>query len=139
MAKARLSFLTHQERELIHSCSLEVLREIGVSVRSTAVLRLLEAYGATVDFEASIARIPEGIVDRALSTAPRQITLCARNPEQDLELPARDLPYVATNGLAVFVKDLDSGEIRNSNRADLARFTRLADALEAVDFLWTAP
>lgn len=28
MAKARLSFLTHQERELIHSCSLEVLAGI---------------------------------------------------------------------------------------------------------------
>jgi trimethylamine--corrinoid protein Co-methyltransferase len=138
MARARLSFLTREERELVHASSLVLLSEVGICVKSPAVLKLLQAYGAAVDSQASIARIPQKIVEKALGTAPNQITLCARNPDQDLKLPARDIPYVATNGLAVFVKDLDSGEIRNSTRADLARFARLADALDAVDFLWTA-
>ena len=36
------------------------------------------------------------------------------------------------------MKDIDSGEIRNSTRGDLARFMRLADTLPSVDFVWTA-
>lgn len=138
MAKARLSLLSTREREFIHATSLKILKEIGVSVKSKSVIALLEDYGAEYERITSIVKIPEKVVQNALDSAPSKITLAARDPEHDLLLPSVDLPYMATNGLAVFVKDIDSGEIRNSTRNDLSRFMRLADALSPVDFVWTA-
>ena len=138
MARARLSFLSAGERELIHSTSLRILEEIGTAVRSPEVLSLLQHYGGDIDFSTSIARFPEKIVKKALSTTPSEIILAARNPGHDLQLPAVNIPYMATNGLAVFFQDIETGEIRGSTRNDLAVFIKLADALGAVDFVWTA-
>ena len=138
MAKAEFSFLSPQEQEFIHRYSIRVLEEIGVEVKSQEVLTLLGEYGARVDRGASVVRMSENLVLKALESAPSEFTLAARNPGYDLKLPAADVPYMATNGLAVFIRDPDTGEVRNSTREDLALFTRLADALEPVDFVWTA-
>ncbi len=43
MAKARLIFLDENEEELIHEQSLKCLKEIGVLVKSEAVLKILES------------------------------------------------------------------------------------------------
>jgi len=138
MAKARLVFLESSEEELIHQQSLRCLAEIGILVKSEKVLRMLEQYGAYVDFTTMIAKIPEAIVEKALASAPKKIRLCARDPNHDLEIPVDGIPFSATNGLSPFVLDLETGKTRKSTRADLASFTRLADALEPVDYQWTA-
>ncbi len=138
MARARMHFLTRSERELIHSQSLRCLGELGVLIRSREVLRLLEGAGAIVDHDRQLARMPEGMVNEALRSAPKSLTLCARDPKHDMRLPVDGVPYAANSGLATYMTDLDSGERRNASRADLAEFARLVDALDPVDFFWTA-
>jgi trimethylamine--corrinoid protein Co-methyltransferase len=137
MANAKMTFLNQSEIELIHTQSIKALQEIGVRVHSSAVLELLEQRGARVDFAAMVAKIPERMVEEALSLAPKSFKLCARDPKQDLTLPAHPYPYATTSGLAVFVTDYQTGEYRNSTRKDMAAFARLGDALSP-DFLWTA-
>jgi trimethylamine--corrinoid protein Co-methyltransferase len=138
MARARMQFLTQDERELIHTHSLRCLEELGVLIRSKQVLRQLEDAGATVDHERSVARISEGMVDEAIASAPKEIILGARDPACDMKIPVDGAPYAANSGLATYMTDLDSGERRNASRADLADFARLVDALDPVDFFWTA-
>jgi len=138
MARARLVFLESSEEELIHRESLRCLAEIGILVKSDAVLRTLKQNGAYVDHNSMIAKIPEAMVEKALASAPKKIRLCARDQNHDLEIPVEGIPFSATNGLSPFVLDLETGETRKSTRADLAAFTRLADALDPVDYLWTA-
>jgi len=138
MAKAKTVFLNQQEMDLIHAQSIKSLQEIGIKVHSKPVLEMLEKNGASVDYHALIARIPERMVDQALESVQREFTLCARDPKHDLNVPTDTYPWVTTSGLAIFVKDYETGEYRDSAKKDIAAFTRLGDAVDSVDFLWTA-
>jgi len=136
VAVARLRFLSSDEEELVHEKSLETLSEIGVLVRSESVLSLLDDSGASVDKRSQIARVPEGMVSDALKKAPSEFRMCARDRANDIEVPTAGAPHLTTDGLTLYMKDLETGEKRNATRSDFAEFARLADALEAVDFFW---
>ena len=138
MAYLKTVFLSKSEEDLIHEKSIECLQDVGVRVDSESVLELLEKEGASVDYENHLAKIPEKMVNQALETAPKEFTLCGRDPKHDLEFPTKSYPYATTNGLAPFVNDYETGEYRLSTRKDLASFTRLGDAIDSVDFLWTS-
>ncbi|HIH01287.1 TPA: hypothetical protein HA259_04300 [Thermoplasmata archaeon] len=138
MARARMQFLTRGERELIHSSSLRCLDELGVLIRSEKVLEQLENAGARIDHDKHLARISEEMVKDAISKAPKEIVLGARDPSHDLTIPSDCAPYAANSGLATYMTDLESGDRRNASRADLGDFARLVDALDPVDFFWTA-
>lgn len=136
MAKSVLKFLEKEEEELVHAQSIRVLEEIGVMIHSETVLDMLGAAGAMIDKKKKIARLPENIIMEALKRAPKEFVLCARDPKKDVVLPAKEFPYIATNGLSIYMTDLDTGKKRETTRKDLAMFARLADSLDAVGFFW---
>jgi trimethylamine--corrinoid protein Co-methyltransferase len=138
MARAKTVFLNQQEMDLIHAQSIKSLREIGIKVHSKPVLEILEKNGAIVDYNAMVAKIPEKMVNQALESVQKEFRLCARDPKHDLKVPTKTYPWMTTSGLAVFVNDYNTGEYRDSTRKDIAAFTRLGDAVDSVDFLWTA-
>ena len=138
MAKARTVFLNEQEMDLIHAQSIKSLQEIGIKVHSKPVLEILEKNGANVDYNALVAKIPEKMVNQALESVQKEFTLCARDPKHDLKVPTKTYPWMTTSGLAIFVKDYETGEYRDSTRKDIAAFTRLCDAVDSLDFPWTA-
>ena len=136
MSRARLRFLEKDEEEQIHLKSLEVLGDIGVKVRSESVLSMLGEAGAEIDPEGGIARLSEGMVKEALAKAPTEFKLCARDPANDLQLPATNGPHLTTDGLTLNMTDLETGKRRNATREDFAGFARLADALDALSLYW---
>jgi trimethylamine--corrinoid protein Co-methyltransferase len=138
MAYLKTVLLSKSEGDLIHDKSIECLQHVGIRVDSESVLELLEKKGASVDYKNYLAKIPVKMVNQALETAPKEFTLCGRNPKHDLKIPTKSYPFATTNGLAPFVNDYETGEYRYSTRKDLANFTRLGDAIDSVDFLWTS-
>ena len=62
---------------------------------------------------------------------------CGRDPN-DLLLPVDGPPNCATSRLAVYLADIDTGKPRNVTKDDLAKFVRLADALDGVGYVWTS-
>ena len=138
MASLTTTFLSKSEEDLIHDQSVECLQDVGIRVDSESVLELLEKEGASVDYENYLAKIPVKMINQALESAPKEFTLCGRDPKHDLILPTRSYPYATTNGLSPFVNDYETGDYRYPTTKDLASFTRLGDALDAVDFLWTS-
>lgn len=137
MAVARLRFLDKGEEELVHATSLKWLERIGVMVKSQKVLAMLEQAGASVDHGKGVARIPESMVKDAVAKAPKRINLGARDPKNEKVIPVESWPLMTTTGLAVFTYDLESGEKRPTTTKDLANFSRVADAMPAVDIVWT--
>lgn len=137
MGALRLRFLDKGEEDLVHAESLRCLSEVGVMVRSPVVLDILEEAGAVVDRKAGVAKLPESMVTDAVKKAPKSIRLHARDPKHDLILPVERTPYVATNGLAVYILDIETGEKRPSTRKDITAFGKLADALPGIDYFWT--
>jgi len=138
MAHTRTVFLDQNEIDLIHAVSIESLQDMGIKVGSEPVLHMLEKNGASVDYDAMVARIPEKMVNQALESCPNDFSLCGRDPQRDLHVPTHALPWMTSSGLATFIKDYETGEYRDSTRADIAAFTRLADAVDSLDFQWTA-
>jgi trimethylamine--corrinoid protein Co-methyltransferase len=138
MAHLKTVFLSKSEEDLIHDKSIECLQDVGIRVDSESVLELLEKEGASVDYENYLAKIPVKMINQALESVPKEFTLCGRDPKHDLRLPTRSYPYATTNGLSPFVNDYETGDYRYPTTKDLASFTRLGDALDSVDFLWTS-
>jgi len=73
--------------DLIHAQSIKSLQEIGIKVHSKPVLEILEKNGASVDYNAMVANIPERMVNQALESVPKEFTLCARDPNQSITDP----------------------------------------------------
>ncbi|UCE80827.1 MAG: trimethylamine methyltransferase family protein [Methanobacteriota archaeon] len=137
MAHAQMNFLSRDEEDFLHGQSVRCLQDLGVLIRSPLVLKMLEDTGALVDHDRLIARIPEDMVNEAVRAAPREFTLCARNPKHDMKVPVEGIPYAGTTGLANYMTDLETEERRDATLSDLADFARLADAIDSVDFFLT--
>ncbi|MFA4965683.1 MAG: trimethylamine methyltransferase family protein [Thermoleophilia bacterium] len=128
--RVKLELLTADEVRQIHDATLDVIESVGVKFHSHKALDILEAHGARVDREATVAQIPAALVEQALGTVPESFVLGARDPEFDLPLDGEHV-YISTDGCGVFVRESD-GTVRSSVKADLVRSARVAQALEHV-------
>jgi trimethylamine--corrinoid protein Co-methyltransferase len=136
MAIAQISVLSRDEIERVHGKTLEMLLDPGVKVGSESVLRTLADGGADVDFRRMRASIPEDLVNETVKRIPRRVRLCARNTAQDMTAPRAGPPFMATNGTAVYVTDLETGEKKTSTAKDLKDMMILSDAMEPLDYVW---
>ena len=135
MSKPRISFLSQDELEAIHSASLRVLENTGVKVESKKALDILKQAGAKVDYEKNHATIPGDLVEEALRRAPKTITYAARNPKYDFVLDKRE-PHFCAEGGPPFILDWETGERRYSTSEDIARCAVIADYLDHVHLIW---
>jgi trimethylamine---corrinoid protein Co-methyltransferase len=138
VARARIQYLSDSEKEFIHEKTLQVLAEVGVAYNTPRAIDLVEAAGAEVDRETLTARLTWDVIEPALKTVPRQVLLAGRVPDADVVLGGER--WVCTSdGMTTNVIDDLSGELRNGTVDDLARITRLTDALPEIDTLWPSP
>ena len=136
MALARMSFLDRDEEDTVHEQSIACLEKIGVLIRSKPVLEMLSDAGCGIDWKGQVARIPEELVIESVRKAPSEFKLCSRVSGNDVALPSKDQPHLTTDGLTLYMIDLETGRKRDASRKDLGDFARLADALDQIDFFW---
>jgi len=131
----RQSLLTQEQIQRLKAGTLQILETVGVHFPSRKALSIFEAHGAKVDHESMIVRIPPDLVEKAMSTAPRAFTLGGREERFDLTLDGQN-SYLCTDGCGVHVMDFETGEMRASRKADVARMARVSDALPMISFFW---
>jgi len=136
MGHGKFSVLEKDEIERIHEAALRVLAEVGLKVKSEEALRLLADAGASVDHKHQTAKIPERLVAEAIRNCAKEFVMGSRDRTRDLAIPATSRPFICTDGFAIEILDIESGERRKSVDSDLVRFARLGDALEPLDFFW---
>ncbi len=136
MGVAQISVLSGEEIESVHERTLDLLWDPGVTVLSDSALRVLESGGAKIDFGTKRAKLSERLVNEILRSLPDHVTLAARNPKQDMIAPMSGPPFMATNGTAVYMRDLSSGEKRRTTKKDLRDFIVLCDAMDSLDYVW---
>jgi len=122
-----LRILGQDDVERIHEASLDVLADVGVMFHSQRALDVLEAHGATVDRETTVARIPAATVEEAVGTLPRTFTLGGRTPEFDLPIDGEHV-YLTSDGCATFVREAD-GTLRPSTKQDVYEAARVVEGL----------
>jgi trimethylamine--corrinoid protein Co-methyltransferase len=123
-ALPRLDFLTPGQVEQIHAASLSILARTGVRVASPPAVDLLRRAGARVTDDPPRVCLDRDLVEHALSTAPAQFTLHARNPANDVVIGG-DYCAVMPAGGAPYVRGLD-GVRRPGTLADFDALTRLS-------------
>ena len=132
-----LKTFTRDALDKLHAATLDVLRTTGVSLDCDEALDILHDGGCWVNKKTRVVRFPEHIVTQAVATCPSQILLAGRDPANDFMMGGKQVGFT-TFGVGVLVEDLQTGEIRESTKHDVAQIARLTDALTHMDIL-TAP
>jgi trimethylamine--corrinoid protein Co-methyltransferase len=127
--------LTQDEIETLKEGTLHILNEVGVRFHSLKALELFADYGARVDMEKKIVRIPPDLVKKAMSSAPRSFILGGREERFDLLLDGSS-SYLSTDGTGVHVIDPATRKKRPSRKEDVSLMARVCDALPMVSFFW---
>jgi len=135
MQLGRLKILSDSDVSQIHEASLRVLSETGIVVGSEKVLKLLVQAGARVDFQKKLVKIPRQLVEQTLTSLPSQISLYNTRSKQPIFTLDGTNSHTVTGSDAVFFFDFETGEHRLITKADVAQFTRIADALENIDMI----
>ncbi len=125
--KSKLTILSDNEIEDVHSCSVEILERVGFSVGSQRVVKLLVAAGATVDSARKTVKVPSSLVKECLLKHPSRFTLNAKAPENDLLIDL-DRLYAHTGGGCFNILDADTGRARIATTKDVEALTKLIDA-----------
>jgi len=128
--------LTKDEEDEVHLESVRILDQVGIKVTSPKVLSMFTDHGAVVDARTQIVRISEKLVREALSKAPKEVKMCARDKTKDLSLPASDHVQGCNDGQPTEVWDIDSQRKRKATARDLADLTLVCDAMPEVDLYW---
>ena len=116
----------------IHMASMEILEKTGVFVEDPEALEAFGNAGAVIDKEKKIAKIPAYLVEEAIQSAPSKIILCGRKPENDYVLEKNRVGF--TNfGEGIKIFDMQTGELRETVKEDVAMTARMVDAMSEID------
>ena len=125
--------LTDAEVQRIHRAALDACETIGFADAPPSGVKALTAAGATLGDDGRI-RMPRALIEDSLAMAARDITLCARDPKQDLNLSGTRVHY-GTAGAAVHIVDVEKREYRDSTVQDLYDAARIVDCMDNIHFL----
>ncbi|MFO7605760.1 MAG: trimethylamine methyltransferase family protein [Desulfurivibrionaceae bacterium] len=135
LAGGQYTPLTPEDIGKIHEASMEVFEEVGVQVNYPAALERFVAAGAEVDTKTNIIKMKAELVEKLLTTAPSEITLCGRDEsgEHDLAIGGNKV-YMGTGGTALNVQEPGSSETRRAELRDVMNMARMVESLENIHF-----
>ncbi len=125
--------LSDNQVERIHNASLEILDRTGVCLYEPEALDLLKKAGVVVSEENRV-RIPPGLVEWALSIAPKRVVLCDRSGRRVMPLERNNV-FFGPGSDCPNVLDHRTGERRPGTVQDVVEGIRVCDALPNMDFL----
>jgi len=116
----------------VHNASLALLEDPGVEVKHGPAVKVLSDLGARV--EGTRVKIGADLVDRALSSAPRQATVLSRDHESSLTL-SQGQSYFGPGSDCLYVTDPETGLRRRALLGDVEGMAALCERLENIDFV----
>ncbi len=130
---ARPNSLTEDQLALLHEASLEIMFRTGMRFFDQEALDLFENGGAKIS-DGNLVCISPNLVEWALSTAPKNITIFDRMGNRAMSLGGYR-SYFGPGSDCMFIYDLESGERRDAVLNDTIYGVRLVDALPNLDFV----
>ncbi len=122
-----LEILSQESVDRIHDASLSILEEIGVNFLLDEAREILRKAGAEVRSNDPRVRFDRGLIDEAISHAPKEFVLHARNPQRNLRIGGSWLAFSTVAG-PPNASDVIKGR-RSGNFKDYCDFIRLAQAV----------
>jgi trimethylamine---corrinoid protein Co-methyltransferase len=125
--------LSDDQVEQLHYASLEILERTGVRLYEPEALELLQTKGVKVE-DGNRVRVPAGLVEWALSVAPKRTVLCDRNGRRVMPLERNNVFYGPGSDCPNVI-DLRTGERRPGTLQDIVEASLVCDGLPNIDFL----
>ena len=125
--------LPDEQVEKIHAASLEILERIGVRLDLQDAVDILKKAGARVTGDGRV-HVPARLVEAALKTAPKEVTLYDRHGKPVLPLGGNRC-FFGPGSDCLNIIDHRSGERRKAVMQDVVEGVRLCDALPNIDFV----
>jgi len=117
--------------------SKKIMAEIGMEIRGPGLRQRLLDHGLKTDASGKRILFPADVVDKAIASCPKSITLYDRDGEPHAELGGDNVHFVpASSGLKIL--DHRTNEIRLADSKDFIEYARLCDGLEHIAYLATA-
>jgi len=134
VSNMQLQVLSTEDVRMIFDKSVHILSNKGVIVNHKQGLSILQKAGAQVDSETQNVKFPVEVVNQALDTVPRTITLAGGGTCPDLILPHPDKAFYATSfmGPARYI-DPHSNSQRDATLSDVAEMCRLMQVMDEVN------
>ena len=128
-----LEVLSEDQIEKLLEASMEILERTGVKYHDEEALNIMEDAGCYVDGEH--VRIPSRLVEEAIDSAPRKVTLTdSRTGERVMELAGNNA-YFGTGSDTPYFKDPRSEERIKTSKETVGLAAKTIDALDNLDFV----
>ncbi len=125
--------LTDDQISLLHEASLEIMSRTGMRFYDQEALDLFSKAGASIS-DGNLVRFPPHLVEWALRTVPKNITIYDRNGQRAMSLGGYR-SYFGVGSDCMSIYDLHSGERRKAVLDDVVQGVRLVDALPNLGFV----
>jgi trimethylamine--corrinoid protein Co-methyltransferase len=125
--------LTEEQIKLFHFATIELLETVGVQVMHPEAVAMLNDAGCRVEKD-NIVKIPNGLVEECIRSAPSRIAIYDRLGEEAMRLEGRNT-YFGLGTDLVKSWDPESGELRESRLQDVRNSAKIADFLDEIDFI----
>lgn len=127
-----LNLLNETNLEQIHAATLEVLEFAGIGCGSKDARDIFKAAGAKVNEDKQMVYIPPYMVEEAIRSAPQNVLMAGRNPQNDVLLTGGKVNFISF-GTAVYVLDPYTKECRKATKKDVGQLGLLTDAMDQLD------
>ena len=133
--RPRIEILTDDYKQKIFQEAKDIIHTHGVMIENIEAQKLLQEEG--VNYDEFRYFIPEDLVERLLAHVPSEITLFDREEEETVHLTADNICF-DPGSAAIFVQDLESGDIREALSTDFTKFSKIVDHLSNIEAQSTA-
>jgi len=114
-----------------------VLCRLGVEIHNPGVLSLLSDHGARVQADTQRAYLTDGIIDKALGTAPRGFRLFDAVGRAEFDLSG-DNVHFTPGSAAIYVLDHGAHTPRRPTSSDYVRYAKVVAQLDSIAYQATA-
>ncbi|HXQ64047.1 MAG TPA: trimethylamine methyltransferase family protein [Steroidobacteraceae bacterium] len=128
-----LKVFSEDEVASIHAAALTILETQGMRVLLPEARRVYAGGGASVDEATQMVRIDRGLVTGSIATAPREITLHAKDPERHMPIFGRHVAFAPTSGPPNII-DTKGGR-RAGTFEDFCNLMKLTQSFEVLHVL----
>ena len=129
-----MTLLTQPQLETLHGAVLDVLENTGVAMTHPQGLEILAKAGCQV--EDNRVRIPRGLVEKALASAPKKVVMSNRDGSKSLELEKANTFFGATIDCVNYL-DPDTQEVSECTSDKVIAMTQLCESLDNYDWIMT--
>jgi len=125
--------LSDKQIEELHLGTLQILERTGVTFECQEAVELLGDAGADVSNPDRV-KIPSYLVEQALKTVPKMVTLYTREGEPAIVLNGMTGSHFGAGHDPRMIQDIHTGKIRKCYVEDIVEYSRVIDALPNIEW-----